>query len=140
MTHFWSLRRSVVFAILFSAALAHAQQPLTWEDNVLRAVEAIRTGRYPAARQFMLAAQEQSRPFAANDIRRAQTHGVLATVCQLQGDMRQAEALYMQTRALLEAIGEAGQSYLAQILDSLGQLYFDEGRWVESEEILKQSQ
>ena len=139
MTHLWTLRRSVVFASLFAGCVLLAQDKRTWEDNFLRGAEAVRSGRYPEARQVLLTALEQSRSFDANDLRRASTYAVLATVYQLQGEPALADPLFLEARAILESNGEAGRSSLAFVLDSIGQLRMEEGRWGEAEQLMKQS-
>ena len=139
MTHLWTLRRSVVFASLFATYLLHAQENSTWEENFVRGSEAIRAGRYPEARRILLTALEQASSFDANDFRRAQTDAVLATVYQLQGELKLADALFLEARPILEASGDEGKSSLAFVLDALGQIRMEEGRWAEAEQLLKQS-
>ena len=139
MTRRSTFRRSVVFAILFAIPLLCAQETSSWEENFTRGSQAIRDGRYADAHRFMLGALEQSAAFPPNDIRRGQTDHVLGSVYQMQGNMRHAESLYLEARAIFEVNGAAGKKYLASTLDILGQLLFEEGRWGESEELLKQS-
>ena len=139
MTHRGMLGRSVVFAPLFATLCLPAQDNSTWEENFVRGSEAIRAGRYPEARRILLAALVQARSFGADDVRRAQSNAVLATVYQLQGELKLADPLYLEARAILEANGDAGRSSLAYVLDSLGQLRLEQGRWVEAEQLLKQS-
>src|SRR5438552_18690250 len=138
MTRRSTFRRSVVFAILFAIPLLCAQEASSWEENFTRGSQAIRDGRYSDAHRFMLAAFEQAVAFPPNDIRRGQTDHVLGSVYQMQGDMRHAESLYLDARAIFEVNGAAGKQYLASTLDILGQLLFEEGRWGESEDVLKQ--
>ena len=139
MTRRSTFRRSVVFAALLGVSLLHAEDSVSWQDNFTRGAQAIQDGRYADARQYLLAAQEQASAFPPNDIRRAQTEHVLGNAYQMQGDIRRAESLYLDARSIFEANGAAGKKYLASSLDILGQLLFEEGRWAEAEQLLKQS-
>ena len=139
MTRRSTFRRSVVFAILLGATSLRAQDTSSWEDNFTRGSQAIRDGRYADARKFLLAAFEQAAAFPPNDIRRGQTDHVLGSAYQMQGEIPRAESLYFAARSIFEANGPAGKQYLASTLDILGELLFEEGRWAEAEQLLKQS-
>jgi hypothetical protein len=82
---------------------------------------------------------DASNQFDTNDLRRAQTKAVLANLYALQGELKLANTLYEESRAIFQANGEAGESSLAFVLDGLGEVRLEEAHWMEAEQLLQQS-
>jgi tetratricopeptide (TPR) repeat protein len=53
--------------------------------------------------------------------------------------LAQAEPLYIQTRDVVESMGADGHALLPYVLDGLGQLRFDQGRWKDAETLLRRA-
>ena len=137
MARLKSRGRSSVLAVLLTALVLAAEEQPNFTANYTDGVKALQTGHYPEARKLLAAAYEQATAFPPDDVRRAVAAHALATIYQFQGQHDRASALFLEAKRILETQGPSPQ--LASILDGLGELRFEQGRWTEAEALLNQA-
>ena len=136
--HFRDRRSFVLLAIIPAIALAlGAQVTPDWIANYNSGVDALNAAHYTEAMRFLDAAAIQAREFPPHDARRLRTTPALAMACQYSGALDRAEALFMESRNTLDASKPEEQAVLAFTLDGLSQLRYEQGKWFETEELLK---
>jgi tetratricopeptide (TPR) repeat protein len=136
MTRLVSPGRSLVLGLLLTAMVLAAQQPLNWNARLSDGIAAIKAGHAAEAIQLLLPLTEQAKSFPPEDVRRVESALSLATAYQYQGELDQAESLYLEVIQWLEAHREKNGSMLALAFDNLGRLRLEQGRWREAEELL----
>jgi tetratricopeptide (TPR) repeat protein len=130
--------KSVLLFSLLTPLFAAKGEP-TWDLAFSRGVAALDQGHQQDALPQLTAALEQARKFVPNDIRTVKSAYVLGLAYQLQGDAGQAEPLFLEAKKMIDTIGPDARPVLGYVLQGLGQLRFDQGRWKEAEPLLRQA-
>ncbi|MBZ5609990.1 MAG: tetratricopeptide repeat protein [Acidobacteriia bacterium] len=139
MTHRMSPRRSFVIAFCLAAPLFAAQEKPSWEVNFDQGMADFDAGRFAQAVSPLAASLAQARKFPQPDQRTVKSAHTLAITYQLQGNLTQAESLFLEAKSAVEALGPKGNSLLGYVLDGLGELRLDQGRPMEAEPLLRQA-
>ena len=132
-------RWSCVITLSLLAPLFAAAETATWDNNFDQGLCAFNEGRYSEALPLLAASLEQARAFPPPDVRYVKSAHTLALLHEVQGRFNQSEPLYLEARKTVEAMGARGRSLLGYVLDGLGELRFDQGRWDEAEPLLRQA-
>jgi tetratricopeptide (TPR) repeat protein len=75
-------------------------------------INAIAQGLHADAVEVLGPAMEEAQAFPAGDLRRAEATLNLATAYQSQGQLRQAETLFLEAKRFLEPLGTNGRRFL----------------------------
>lgn len=139
MTLQMSPRRSFVMAFCLAAPLFAAPATTSWEASYDKGMAAFDAGRYAQAVSPLVASLEQARKMPQPDVRVVKSAHTLALVYQLQGNLAQAEPLFLEAKSGVEAMGIEGLPLLGYVLDGLGELRLDQGRPREAEPLLRKA-
>ena len=133
MSHRINLKRSFLAAALCLAPLFAKSDDSIWEANYQRGRAEFDAGKYTQAIPLLKQALEQARASSWTDFRFVESAYTLALAHQVLGQASEAEPLYLEAKATVEQMGAAGRPLLGFVVESLGTLRFDQGRWKESE-------
>jgi tetratricopeptide (TPR) repeat protein len=111
----------------------------SWELDFNQGVAAIDEGRNQDALLNLNAALGLARGFQPGDVRLMKSMYALALAHQIQGEPDLAEQLYLEARSAIDAAGEPARPLRGYVLQGIGQLRFDQGRWKEAEDLLRQA-
>lgn len=136
MTRFLSPGRSLVFGFLLTEMVLVARQPLNWDARLSDGIAAVKAGHAAEAIQLLLPLSEEAKALPPEDVRCVESALALAAAYQYQGQLDQAEPLYLEAIQWLEARTEKSGPMLALAFDNLGRLRLEQGRWREAEEFL----
>lgn len=132
-----SVRQSWVLLFFLIAPLFAAAGESNWGLAYSRGVAALDAGHPQEALPQLNAALDQARTFAPGDVRLIKSLYVLGFAHHIQGDPNLAESFYMEAKGAIEAGSENSLPLLGYVLQGLGQLRFDQGRWKEAESLLR---
>ena len=133
------LRRSVAFLFCLSTPVVAVESRPSWDFVFSRGVSALDDGRYQDALPQLSTALELARTFSPDDLRLMKSMYALALAHQIQGQPDLAEQLYLEAKTAIDAAGPSARPLLGYVLQGVGQLRFDQGRWPEAEALLRQS-
>lgn len=137
MFHGVFARHSSALLVCLVTPLFAASGPADWELSYSQGVAAFENGRYQQAIPQLSSALDEARKFGPGDVRLMKSLYTVALAYQVQGDPGQAEALYLEAKAAIEAGGARSRPLLGYVLQGLGQLRFDQGRWKEAESLMR---
>src|SRR5260370_21527013 len=139
MTHAWSHGRRFALIAFLTPVLVVAQEKTKWEEDFQNGAKAFAAGHYADAVESLTAALHDAQAVPPMDLRRADILHLLGTSYQFQGKVDRAEPFYLEAKSILEANGETGRKLLGILLDSLGQLRFEQERWKDGGELERQA-
>ena len=139
MSRVVSVKRSSVLLFFLIAPLFASAEEANWALMYSRGVAAIDAGRSQDALPQLSAALDKARTFAPGDVRLIKSLYTLGFIHQIQGDPGLAEPLYTEAKAVIEAGNGNVRPLLGYVLQGLGQIRFDQGRWTEAESLLRQA-
>ncbi len=121
---------------MLSTSALIGQEDSKWDAHLEEGVHAVAIGQYTAAVEILTQVTQEAHAFPPNDVRRATSALSLATAYQYQGQLERAEAAYLEAREVVETAGASHSWLEGVILNGLGQLRYNQGRWKEAEEFL----
>ena len=133
-----SVSRNVAFLLCLMMPAVMAAVP-SWEFTFNQGVTAIDEGRYQDALSQLSAALDLAGTFQHGDVRLMKSMYALALAHQIHGESDLAEQLYVDARTAIDAAGDSARPLLGYVLQGIGQLRFDQGRWKEAEALLRQA-
>ena len=131
--------RNLVTAVWVMMPLWAISETSNWDRNYAAGLAAYDDGCYSDAVAPLSAAVEQAKAFHEPDVRYVQSTHTLALVYHAQGRFDLAEQLFLEARRTVEAMGAQGRPLLGYVLDGLGDMLLDQGRWQEAEPLLRQA-
>ncbi|HLG97926.1 MAG TPA: tetratricopeptide repeat protein [Bryobacteraceae bacterium] len=134
-----SASRSFAALVLLLTPLLTASDDSNGDASYQRGRAAFDAGKYTQAIPPLKAALEKAHATSRTGFTLVQSAYTLALVYQLHGQPTMAEPLYVEAKAAVEAMGDSGRPLLGFVLESLGELRFDQGSWNESEKLQQQA-
>ncbi len=139
MAHRLSRLRSLATWFCLAAPLFAAQESASWESNYNQALAAMDAGQYAQAVAALTVSLTEARKLPQPDERQVKSAHTLALAYQLQGNLAEAEPLFLEAKRSVEALGSQGSVLLGYVLDGLGELRLDQGRAAEAEPLLRKA-
>ena len=92
-----------------------------------------------AQRQLQLAFEESAAAFGDDDLRTLQAKELLAQLRTAQGRLDEAETMYVQLLATLEAQGRDDGAFYANVLGNYGNLHLERGDYAKAQPLLQRA-
>jgi len=124
------------FALLLLRSTAAGQEDPKWDERLRQGVHAVAIGQYATAIEILSEVANDAKAFSPNDLRRAISGLSLATAYQYEGDLKRAEAVFLESKDVVEHADTPHPWLEGAILNGLGMLRYNQGRWKEAEEFL----
>ncbi len=131
-------QKFVILACLLTPLFAASEQQ-TWDRAYGQGLAAFNAGRYAEAVPSLTDSLHRARALPSSDVRVVKSAYTLALTYQFQGEPALAESLYLEAQTAVEALGASGRPLRGYVLDGLGDLRLNQGRWKDADVLLRQA-
>jgi tetratricopeptide (TPR) repeat protein len=139
MCHGMSVRQKFATLVCLLTPLYAASDQPTWDHAYSQGLAAFDAGHYDEALPSLINSLDLARALPSGNAQLVKSAYTLALTYQLQGEPAQAEPLFLEAKTAVEAMGASGRTLSGYVLDGLGELRLNQGRWKDAGVLLRQA-